>query len=73
MDHIYPDQRIVCDRTIDSHIKKLRKKLAAAAIPGEEFIQSLMVNINLTSRLFEFFLGLLHIKGYRHAQNQNLL
>lgn len=41
MDHIYPDQRIVCDRTIDSHIKKLRKKLAVAASPGEEFIQSL--------------------------------
>lgn len=41
MDHIYPDQRIVCDRTIDSHIKKLRKKLATAANPGEEFIQSL--------------------------------
>jgi len=41
MDHIYPDQRIVCDRTIDSHIKKLRKKIAVAANPGEEFIQSL--------------------------------
>jgi two-component system response regulator BaeR len=41
MDHIYPDQRIVCDRTIDSHIKKLRKKIATAANPGEEFIQSL--------------------------------
>jgi len=27
MDLIYPDQRIVSDRTIDSHIKKLRKKL----------------------------------------------
>ena len=27
MDHIYADQRIVSDRTIDSHIKKLRKKL----------------------------------------------
>ncbi|MDD2582333.1 MAG: response regulator [Desulfuromonadaceae bacterium] len=40
MDHIYPDQRIVCDRTIDSHIKKLRKKMAVAG-PGEELIQSL--------------------------------
>lgn len=28
MDHIYPDQRTVEDRTIDSHIKKLRKKIA---------------------------------------------
>lgn len=31
MNKIYSDQRIVEDRTIDSHIKKLRKKLAAAA------------------------------------------
>jgi two-component system response regulator BaeR len=29
MDRIYPDQRIVSDRTIDSHIKKLRKKISA--------------------------------------------
>jgi len=28
MDQLYSDQRIVCDRTIDSHIKKLRKKIA---------------------------------------------
>lgn len=28
MDRIYPDQRVVNDRTIDSHIKKLRKKLS---------------------------------------------
>lgn len=27
MDHIYPDNRVVTDRTIDSHIKNLRKKL----------------------------------------------
>jgi two-component system response regulator BaeR len=40
MDHIYPDQRIVSDRTIDSHSKKLRKKIAVAS-PTEEFIQSL--------------------------------
>ena len=33
------DQRTVGDRTIDSHIKKLRKKLAAAA-PDEELIHS---------------------------------
>lgn len=31
MDRIYADHRIVCDRTIDSHIKKLRKKIAAVA------------------------------------------
>jgi two-component system response regulator BaeR len=39
MDRIYPDQRTVGDRTIDSHIKKLRKKLAAVA-PNEELIHS---------------------------------
>ena len=40
MDHIYLDQRNVADRTIDSHIKKLRKKLAAVS-GGEELIHSL--------------------------------
>jgi two-component system, OmpR family, response regulator BaeR len=39
MDKIYPDERIVSDRTIDSHIKKLRKKIASVS-PGEEFIHS---------------------------------
>jgi two-component system response regulator BaeR len=39
MDLIYPDQRIVSDRTIDSHIKKLRKKLAEL-LPGRELIHS---------------------------------
>jgi len=39
MDHIYPDQRIVSDRTIDSHIKKLRRKMAVIA-PDEELIGS---------------------------------
>lgn len=39
MDRIYPDQRVVNDRTIDSHIKKLRKKMAAAS-PDEELIHS---------------------------------
>lgn len=29
MDVIYPDERIVSDRTIDSHIKKLRRKIEA--------------------------------------------
>ncbi|HSB96235.1 MAG TPA: response regulator [Spongiibacteraceae bacterium] len=28
MEHMYNDHRVVSDRTIDSHIKKLRKKLA---------------------------------------------
>jgi two-component system response regulator BaeR len=35
MDRIYPDQRIVSDRTIDSHIKKLRKKITAVHSEGE--------------------------------------
>lgn len=39
MDRIYPDQRIVSDRTIDSHIKKLRRKLEAIA-PETEIIYS---------------------------------
>jgi len=39
MDHIYPDQRIVSDRTIDSHIKNLRKKISTAS-PDIEIIHS---------------------------------
>jgi two-component system response regulator BaeR len=39
MDQIYPDQRIVSDRTIDSHIKNLRKKISVVA-PDTELIYS---------------------------------
>lgn len=39
MERIYPDQRIVYDRTIDSHIKNLRRKIAAID-PDLEIIQS---------------------------------
>jgi len=39
MEKIYPDRRIVSSRTIDSHIKKLRKKIADAN-PELEFIHS---------------------------------
>ncbi len=39
MDRIYADQRIVSDRTIDSHIKKLRRKIEDAQ-PGAEIIHS---------------------------------
>lgn len=35
MDRIYPDQRVVSDRTIDSHVKKLRRKIAEAGVDGE--------------------------------------
>jgi DNA-binding response OmpR family regulator len=34
------DRRVVSDRTIDSHVKKLRRKFAAAA-PCEEWIHPL--------------------------------
>lgn len=40
MDQIYPDQRVVSDRTIDSHIKKLRKKISLA-VPQLELIHSI--------------------------------
>lgn len=39
MDNIYSDYRIVSDRTVDSHIKKLRKKLQAA-VNDDEIIRS---------------------------------
>lgn len=39
MNHIYDDHRIVSDRTVDSHIKKLRRKLADA-FPDTDFIHS---------------------------------
>lgn len=39
MNEIYSDYRIVSDRTVDTHIKNLRKKLADAA-QGNEFIES---------------------------------
>jgi two-component system response regulator BaeR len=39
MDSLYADQRIVADRTIDSHIKKLRKKIAKVDATTE-FIHS---------------------------------
>ena len=40
MDEIYPDGRIVSDRTIDSHIKKLRRKIESVN-PEARFIHSL--------------------------------
>lgn len=39
MEHVYPDNRIVSDRTIDSHIKKLRKKIHELE-PEQELIHS---------------------------------
>jgi len=40
LDHIYDDFRGVSDRSIDSHVKNLRKKLAGA-LPGREIICSI--------------------------------
>ncbi len=39
MTRIYPDGRIVCDRTIDSHVRKLRKKLEQLH-PDKELISA---------------------------------
>ncbi|WP_249978289.1 response regulator [Vreelandella olivaria] len=39
MDHMYRDNRIVSERTVDSHIKKLRKKITEA-LPDQEIIRS---------------------------------
>ena len=39
MDEIYGDERVVSDRTIDSHIKKLRKKISQAQ-PQVQLIHS---------------------------------
>lgn len=39
MDHIYHDHRVVSDRTIDSHVKKLRRKLSEL-VPDRELIHS---------------------------------
>jgi two-component system response regulator BaeR len=39
MDAIYSDHRVVSDRTIDSHVKKLRKKIATV-MEEEELIRS---------------------------------
>jgi two-component system response regulator BaeR len=40
MDFSYTDERIVSDRTIDTHVKNLRKKLAQP-VNGEELIHSI--------------------------------
>jgi two-component system response regulator BaeR len=39
MNVMYPDYRVVSDRTVDTHIKNLRHALAAAA-PGDQVIES---------------------------------
>lgn len=39
MDHMYRDHRIVSERTVDSHVKKLRRKIADVW-PEREIIRS---------------------------------
>jgi two-component system response regulator BaeR len=39
MDMMYRDQRVVSDRTVDSHVKKIRKKLSAV-LPDREIVHS---------------------------------
>ena len=39
MDTMYRDERIVSDRTVDSHVKKIRKKIAAV-LPDREIVRS---------------------------------
>ena len=40
LDGLYEDRRVVLDRTVDTHVKKLRRKLAEVA-PGEDVIRSI--------------------------------
>lgn len=40
MDKLYDDHRVVTDRTVDSHVKNLRRKLEQVA-PGRELIHSI--------------------------------
>lgn len=39
LDHIYQDYRVVSDRTVDTHIKNLRKKLKTIS-PEHDFVQA---------------------------------
>jgi len=40
LDNLYEDHRVVTDRTVDSHIKNLRRKLDEAS-PEQELIRSI--------------------------------
>ena len=39
MDAMYRDERVVADRTVDSHVKKIRRKIAAV-LPDREILHS---------------------------------
>lgn len=40
MGRLYDDHRIVTDRTVDSRVKNLRRKLAEADARGEDWVRS---------------------------------
>ena len=40
LEQLYEDHRVVTDRTVDAHVKNLRRKLEAAR-PGEELVRSI--------------------------------
>ncbi|MFF7706640.1 response regulator [Pseudomonas sp. NPDC007930] len=40
MNYLYDDHRVVTDRTVDSHVKNLRRKLELAA-PGRDLVRSI--------------------------------
>jgi two-component system response regulator BaeR len=40
LNHLYADHRVVTDRTVDSHIKNLRRKFEAV-LPGQDLIRSI--------------------------------
>jgi len=41
LEYVYEDNRVVTDRTVDSHIKNIRKKIKDGARKDEEFIHSI--------------------------------
>jgi two-component system response regulator BaeR len=40
LERLYEDHRVVTERTVDAHIKNLRRKLEAAR-PGEDLVRSI--------------------------------
>jgi two-component system response regulator BaeR len=40
LEHLYEDHRVVTDRTVDAHVKNLRRKLEEVR-PGEELVRSI--------------------------------
>ena len=40
LEHLYADHRVVTDRTVDAHVKNLRRKLEEVR-PGQELVHSI--------------------------------